>query len=86
MQTILKNYKNGTQQFVRKDETEPWTSRKKKSKGWHLLYDLLIDKTSNQKLKDMSIEEIHASNPFFSCYPMDKFKKYHRDMVKLTGE
>jgi hypothetical protein len=32
MKTILKNYKDGTQEFVKKDDIEPWTSRSKKSR------------------------------------------------------
>lgn len=86
MKTILKNYKSGTQQFQKKVEVEPWSRRNKKSQGWHLLYDLMIDEKSNGTIRRMSIEEIHQSNKCFSCYPVDKFKKYHRDMVKLTGK
>ena len=51
MQTILKNYKNGTQQFKEKIAFEAWSSQNKKSKGWHLLYALLIEIDSNKKLK-----------------------------------
>jgi hypothetical protein len=86
MQTILKNYKNGTQQFKEKNVVEAWSSRDKKSQGWHLLYILLIETESNKKLKAMSLEEIHQSNPSFQCYDIGKFKKYYKDMVKLTGE
>ena len=86
MQTILKNYKNGTQQFEVKSEVEKWSTRSKKSLGWHLLYDLLIDKRTSERLKRMKVEEIHESNPLFSCYSFDSFKKYYKDMVKLTGE
>jgi hypothetical protein len=32
MQTILKNYKNGTQQFKEKNVVEAWSSRDKKAK------------------------------------------------------
>ena len=87
MQTILKNYKNGTQQFKEKIAVEAWSSsQNKKSKGWHLLYALLIEIDSNKKLKAMSLEEIHQSNPNFQCYDIGKFKKYYKDMIKLTGE
>ena len=86
MQTILKNYKNGTQQFKEKIVIEAWSSRDKKSQGWHLLYILLIETDSNKKLKAMSLEEIHQSNPSFQCYDIGKFKKYYKDMIKLTGE
>ena len=86
MKTILKNYKDETQQFEKKNDVEPWSQRNKKSRGWHLLYDLMIDEKSNRTLSRMSLEEIHQSNKCFSCYPIDKFKKYHRDMVNLTGE
>ena len=87
MKTILKNFKNQTQQFERKDENIPWTSKKKgKSKGWQLLYDLLMDERSRRKLDGMTLEEIHASNPNFERYPINDFKKYYREMNKLTGE
>ena len=86
MQTILKNYKNGTQEFKEKIAFEAWSSQNKKSKGWHLLYALLIEIDSNKKLKAMSLEEIHQSNPNFQCYDIGKFKKYYKDMIKLTGE
>ena len=87
MKTILKNYKNQTQQFEKKDERVPWTSRDKgKSKGWQLLYDLLMDKRSSRKLTGMTIDEIHKSNPNFECYPINDFKKYYNDMKKLTGK
>jgi hypothetical protein len=46
----------------------------------------LIETESNKKLKAMSLEEIHHSNPSFQCYDIGKFKKYYKDMVKLTGE
>lgn len=86
MKTILKNYKDGTQEFVKKDDIEPWTSRSKKSRGWHLLYDLMIDRKSRAKLNAMKLDEIHKSNKLFECYPIDKFKKYYREMAKLAGE
>jgi hypothetical protein len=79
MKTILKNYKNGTQEFVKKDDIEPWTSRSK-------LYDLMIDRKSREKLNAMKLDEIHKSNKLFECYPIDKFKKYYREMAKLAGE
>lgn len=86
MKTILTNYKSGTQEFTKKDEIEAWSSRNKKSLGWHLLYDLMIDRKSRAKLDAMTLDEIHKSNKLFECYPIDKFKKYHRDMEKLAGE
>lgn len=87
MKTILKNYKNKTQQFEEKDESaEPWSSRSKKSRGWHLLYDLMIDEKSNRQLKCMTIEDLRQSNQYFECYPLDAFKKYYADMKKLTGK
>lgn len=86
MQTILKNYKNGTQQFKEKVETEAWSTRNKKSIGWHLLYDLLIETDSRAKLKTMSLQEIHESNPNFQCYSIDKFTKYYNDMIIFTGK
>ena len=86
MKTILKHYKLGTQQFEVKNEVEKWSTRSKKSLGWHLLYDLLIDKTTKKRLEELTVEEIHETNPLFNCYPIDSFKKYYKDMVKLTGE
>jgi hypothetical protein len=85
MKTILKNCKSEMQQFEKKNDVEPWSQRNKISRGWHLLYDLMIDKRT-RTLSRMSLEEIHQSNKCFSCYPIDKFKKYHRDMINLTGE
>ena len=45
-----KNCKNHTQQFKEEDEIVPWSSRKGKSKGWQLLYDLLMDVRSSRQL------------------------------------
>ena len=81
-----KNCKNHTQQFKEEDEIVPWSSRKGKSKGWQLLYDLLMDVRSSRQLTTMAIEEIHRSNPNFVCYPINDFKKYYNDMKKLTSK
>ena len=69
-QTILKNYKNQTQQFKVDNVVEPWTSRTKKSTGWHLLHDLLIDHTTRRQVESMTLEQVHKSNPNFECYEL----------------
>lgn len=85
MKSILKNFKDGTRQF--KDDSngiEPWTSRSKRSEGWHLLYGLLVDNESRDRLEAMSLQDIWESNRLFKCYPLNDFKKYYKDMDKLT--
>ncbi len=82
MTTILNNYKSGARQF-KDDDIEPWTSRSKRSKGWHLLYGLLMNTASKEKLKRMSVDDIHKSEPTFKRYGIKDFEKYYRDMIKL---
>lgn len=66
-----------------KGEVEPWKSRKKKSKGWDLLYKLRLH-PNKSGISEMSQQEIWESSPLFKCYPFQAFQQYDRDMMKLV--
>ena len=66
-----------------KREVEPWKSRKKKSKGWDLLYKLRLH-PNKSGISEMSQQEIWESSPLFKCYPFQAFQQYDRDMMKLV--
>jgi hypothetical protein len=60
-----------------------WTSRKKRSPAWYLLYKLRLfpDKSG---ISTMTQREIWQSSDLFTCYPFQDFKKYDDAMTKLT--
>jgi len=62
---------------------QPWTSKKKRSNGWYLLYKLRLfpDKSG---VSSMTQKEIWESSKLFKCYPFADFKKYDNEMMKLT--
>jgi hypothetical protein len=77
----------GTGPFVEEEvKLEPWTTRKKRSKGWNLLYGLRMSKDTNDELNKMKVEEIWESNAHFKCYPLQDFKTYNADMIKMTDK
>ena len=85
MMTILKNYKNQTQDFKKIDVIEPWTTRSEESGVASVVHP--VDYSSlKRKLLVMTLEDIHQSAPCLSSYELSAFEKYYRDMLKLTGE
>ena len=64
-------------------EIEPWTSRKKKSQGWHLLYQLRLF-PQQSRVSRMTQKELWESSELFKCYDFKDFQKYDKEMVKLT--
>ena len=40
----------------------------------------------NVKVNTMTAEALWESNTHFKCYPLDDFKKYDKEMVKLTDK
>ena len=83
---VLRHFHNKTGHFKSdiSSKTEPWTSRTKRSVGWQLLHDLLMVDKSKSELSDMTPQEIWASNDKFKCYPFEDFRKYLKDMLKIT--
>jgi len=88
LKRILRHLLNSTGPF-KADEDEgidPWTSKKKRSKAWHLLYELRMNKETNNDLNNMTVEQIWESNSLFKQYPLQDFKKYSKDMEKSTAK
>ena len=84
---ILRHKLNNSGPFKVEQETiEPWTSREKRSKAWHLLYELRMADESNDELNRMTAEEIWQSNELFKQYSLQNFKKYNNDMAKSTDK
>jgi len=85
---ILKHYEDKTGSFKSIEaEVEPWKSRgKHNSTGWNLLFELRMNPTSNAKANAMTTEELWKSNTHFKCYKLEDFKKYDKEMVKLTAK
>ena len=92
MKRLLKHLQNKTGPFKRFVEgqlkaVEPWyTSVNNVSNAYSLLLSLLMDDAGARALDRMSIEQIWKSDPLFQQYELDKFKEYHKNMVKLTGK
>jgi len=86
MKVILKNSKSQTEEFKKINDSEPWTTKSKRSQGWHPLYDLLITAASKEKLLVITLDDVQQSVPCFSCYELSAFKRYYHDMLTLTGE
>lgn len=83
---LLRNLLKKTGPFEEeKDTVEPWATRKKRSKGWHLLYGLRMVKETNDQLNSLTDEEIWESNTLFKQYPLEDFKKYNKDMATSTA-
>jgi hypothetical protein len=62
-------------------KNEPWyTSSKKTSLGYTLLYDLNLKQSS--MINPMTAEEIWKSQPKFQKYQLNDFKKYSKNMKK----
>ena len=84
---ILRHKLNNSGPFKVEQETiEPWTSREKRSRAWHLLYELRMADESNDELNRMTAEEIWQSNELFKQYSLQNFKKYNNDMAKSTDK
>lgn len=83
---LLRHLLKKTGPFEEKEDTvEPWATRKKRSAGWHLLYELRMVKETNDQLNSMTDEEIWESNKLFKQYPLEDFKKYNKDMATSTA-
>jgi hypothetical protein len=79
---VLTHFEKKSGPFAKKDDVvEPWTSRSKRSTGWHLLYGLRMDPSSNDVLNAMSVEQIWKSNKAFTCYPLKDFENYNKAMI-----
>ena len=65
------------------DEVEPFKTRKTKSKAYSLLLKLHIE-SERSGIEKMSIKELHGSHECFLQYPLQDFKKYNNDMIKLV--
>ena len=83
---ILTNFANMTGPFKADNETVPWKSRERRSPGWHLLYGLRMDPSSNARVNSMPVEELWNSNMHFKRYPLKDFKTYNREMITLTNK
>ena len=87
LKRILRHKLNTSGPFKVEQETiEPWTSREKRSKAWHLLYELWMADETNDELSRMTAEEIWESNELFKQYSLQNFKKYNNDMAKSTAK
>eukprot|EP00984_Skeletonema_dohrnii_P035774 scaffold35949_cov272-Skeletonema_dohrnii-CCMP3373.AAC.1 len=76
---------DGNREGEANEEVEPWTTRKKKSRGWDLLYKLRLY-PEKSGISDMTQEELWESSALFRCYPFQDFKKYDKKMEKLAQE
>lgn len=87
LKRILRHKLNNSGPFEVEQETiEPWTSREKRSRAWHLLYGLWMADETNDELNRMTAEEIWESNELFKQYPLQSFEKYNSDMAKTTAK
>ena len=85
--SILKHKLNGTGPFREENPetaTEPWKTRSTRSKGWNLLYGILMDPVTNAEALTLSIDELWNSNQNFNCYPKADFQKYFKEMKAMT--
>ena len=83
--TLLKNKYNKTGDFKDKNNgIDPWTSRTGRSKGWHLLHNLLMDSATRPNVVEMPAEQLWGTSIHFKCYQLKDFKKYKKDMELLT--
>jgi hypothetical protein len=84
---ILKHKLKGTGPFKEQHseaEIEPWKTRSSRSKGWNLLYGILMDPVTSRELTTLTLDELWNSNQHFKCYAKADFRKYLKDMKTLT--
>ena len=66
-----------------KDAKPVWKTKKETSLGWLLLYKLRLHRTAVGK---MSSEGIYKHHSIFQQYDLKDFKKWDKEMVKLTNK
>ena len=83
---LLLNRQQKTGPF-KAEGVEPWyTSPKNVSRGYSLLFMLLMDSNKSRIISTMAVEEIWKSHPQFQLYELDKFKTYFKNMKNLTAK
>merc|ERR1712115_224094 len=65
-----------------KDAKPVWKTKKETSLGWLLLYKLRLHKVNI--VGKMSSEDIYEHHSIFQQYDLEDFKKWDKDMIKLT--
>ena len=85
---LYKSYQEKTGPFKKINNTvEPWKSRKTaKSKAWTLLYKLRMEDPHTSDIGAKTVDQIHESHALFRQYPLNEFKEYNQDMIKLTSD
>ena len=77
------NQQNQDEEGQVENEVETWWTKGKISKGYSLLYSLLIE-PNGTGIESMSVETIWQSHAAFRCYELQKFQVYYKKMVKLV--
>eukprot|EP00985_Skeletonema_marinoi_P024330 scaffold16827_cov129-Skeletonema_marinoi.AAC.2 len=65
-------------------KTEPFTTRKTKSKAYTLLLKLHM-MSEQSGVESMTIEQLHQSEACFRQYPLKDFKRHNADVRRLAG-
>lgn len=63
-----------------------WKSQSGRSRGWNLLFALLMDRKTRSEVLSMSLDNLWSSNEYFNCYPKDDFQIYLKEMIDVTGK
>ena len=61
-----------------------WKNKKETSTSWFLLYKLRLHKGTNGGR--LSAEDIYKHHPIFQQYDLTDFKKWDKEMIKLTDK
>ena len=77
------NQQNQDEEGQVENEVETWWTNRKISKGYSLLYSLLME-PNGTGIESMSVEIIWQSHAAFRCYELQEFQVYYKKMVKLV--
>ena len=63
-----------------------WKTRKETSEAYSVLYNLRLHRHKGAGAERVSAEEIYKHHKIFHQYPIEDFKKWDKEMVKLTDK